>query len=324
MYYEGNNSFTKRIEWIDIAKGIGILAVLIGHAFSSIQPITHSFNVPLFFVMAGYTIKNIEKGDLLKATIKDFRRLIVPCILTRIIIMFGDCIIYKHAFLDELLQMMLALAWGNHNGTLFGIVMPTIGRIWFLPALFWTKLFYRLLMFSCNEGKRLFFLLPLSLFCMYFGMNGYVLPQNYDMIFICMLFVEIGYLLRQVDLLSIHWCVVFALFIIWTYFSCSKDVWIQMNGRYYPGYGLCLIVAISGCVCIILFSQSFEHFRLAKPFCFYGRYSLELLVVESVVPFFFVGKTSVQKLLCIAIELMIVIIYALGKKYIRMLRFSKE
>ncbi len=48
-----------RIEWVDIAKGIGIILVIIGHVNtfnSSVKEWIYSFHMPLFFILAGVTI----------------------------------------------------------------------------------------------------------------------------------------------------------------------------------------------------------------------------------------------------------------------------
>jgi fucose 4-O-acetylase-like acetyltransferase len=49
----------KRIEWVDTAKGIGILLVILGHTillpFISV-PI-YAFHMPLFFLLSGLFIK---------------------------------------------------------------------------------------------------------------------------------------------------------------------------------------------------------------------------------------------------------------------------
>ena len=46
----------KRIVWIDIAKGLGIILVIAGHLFrydSYISTVIFSFHMPLFFFFAG-------------------------------------------------------------------------------------------------------------------------------------------------------------------------------------------------------------------------------------------------------------------------------
>lgn len=49
----------KRIDWIDIAKGIGIISVILGHLRTPlyISEMIFSFHMPLFFVISGYFYK---------------------------------------------------------------------------------------------------------------------------------------------------------------------------------------------------------------------------------------------------------------------------
>ena len=45
-----------RVEWIDAAKGIGIILVVLGHIWliGPGQKIINSFHMPLFFFLSGY------------------------------------------------------------------------------------------------------------------------------------------------------------------------------------------------------------------------------------------------------------------------------
>src|SRR5512140_3521698 len=57
----GDLLMPKRIEYIDIARGIGILLVVLGHNdFAAFSPFFHqviySFHIPLFFFLSGYFI----------------------------------------------------------------------------------------------------------------------------------------------------------------------------------------------------------------------------------------------------------------------------
>jgi len=116
--------------------------MLIGHNSETLIPIIFSFHMPLFFVLAGYTIK--MKPNFRQTLYKDFKRLIVPCIITRILIALGDCLIYQASIRQEGINIIKSLLWGNQYGNLFGIEFPLIGRIWFLDTLFWTRILYRL------------------------------------------------------------------------------------------------------------------------------------------------------------------------------------
>ncbi|MBR4734180.1 MAG: hypothetical protein IK081_15615 [Lachnospiraceae bacterium] len=51
----------KRIDYLDAAKGIAILAVIVGHFYAPgiIGRIIHSFHLPLFFIISGYIGKRM-------------------------------------------------------------------------------------------------------------------------------------------------------------------------------------------------------------------------------------------------------------------------
>lgn len=55
-----------RIEWLDVAKGLGMLLVVLGHlwykcSFSIVNQIIYTFHMPMFFILSGFIFK---KGDL--------------------------------------------------------------------------------------------------------------------------------------------------------------------------------------------------------------------------------------------------------------------
>lgn len=59
---EVKSSPTTRLTWVDIAKGLAIILVIIGHTapFGSIARNTiFSFHMPLFFLLSGYCTKQI-------------------------------------------------------------------------------------------------------------------------------------------------------------------------------------------------------------------------------------------------------------------------
>lgn len=59
MNIDSNN----RIAWVDIAKGIGIVLVLIGHISQNknLHYFIYSFHMPLFFIISGYLYSEKEQ-----------------------------------------------------------------------------------------------------------------------------------------------------------------------------------------------------------------------------------------------------------------------
>ena len=67
-----------RIEWVDVAKAIGILLVICAHAYlpKRINTIIYSFHIPLFFVLSGYTCNcDVQFKDF---AIRRIKGLLIP------------------------------------------------------------------------------------------------------------------------------------------------------------------------------------------------------------------------------------------------------
>ena len=71
----------ERIEYIDIAKGFGILLVIAGHLFAYRGPISRwifSFHMPLFFILSGICYKMNSSTILVEYKKKKCKQLLVP------------------------------------------------------------------------------------------------------------------------------------------------------------------------------------------------------------------------------------------------------
>lgn len=127
----------KRIDAFDIAKGIGILLVVIGHSFTEgkISNFIYSFHMALFFVVSGLLISEtgLMNGGI-KNVVKKFlgNNLMISYILWSLIYM-AFYIIVKFAILQEVSKV--EVVWAAYKTlTFYGI-----GVLWFLPTLFFSK-----------------------------------------------------------------------------------------------------------------------------------------------------------------------------------------
>jgi len=135
-----NNSI-KRLDYIDMAKGIGIILVVLGHIIyteESIRVWISSFHMPLFFLIAGIVmaIKNESNIDIRKK----FNSLIIPYMwfsLIDFIIDIGNVLLGKidiSVFITNLISSV----------TFYGKSV-----LWFLTALFLSEVYFSLV-FSPN------------------------------------------------------------------------------------------------------------------------------------------------------------------------------
>lgn len=143
----------KRVVFIDIAKGLGILLVVLAHndlqAYAPfVHKIIYSFHMPLFFFLSGMFFKpEITLKDLLR---RRFDSLLKPYFFTILMIYFA-AVFFDNMGFPVALSRMLKSLYAN------GFYLDWVA-MWFLPALFTTNLvafaFYKLLPPSQNHGLR--------------------------------------------------------------------------------------------------------------------------------------------------------------------------
>lgn len=139
-----------RIASLDTAKGIAILAVILGHYFQEFSPdkmnIVYCFHMPLFFLISGYCL-SINK------TFKDFakskiHRLLIPYAVTAVI---WGCLqtlksFIKNGALDgvkQAIKCIYAILYGGGQGQgsfyltkslEWKAIGCEVGMLWFLLA----------------------------------------------------------------------------------------------------------------------------------------------------------------------------------------------
>lgn len=144
----------KRIEWLDVAKGICILSVIAGHmGVNIVNRVVFSYHLTTFFMLTGYTLK----GNFgVEQTRKRFRSLMIPYFFTCFGVMAMDClnaIIANHGVsLVEITSIvgrdLLRSFIGSGSITRFGTVEigSMIGAVWFLPANFFAVILVQMLL----------------------------------------------------------------------------------------------------------------------------------------------------------------------------------
>ncbi len=149
-----------REKWIDNAKGIAIILVIVGHVGNnSIINTVYGFHLLIFFVLAGYTLR---KEKITKDYInKKFTRLMTPYFYTCFAVILMDIlnsyILNKQCSLEtagqviysDLLRCFMA---SGAKTNFVGIEMGSrIGAIWFLPAMFFALLVVQIVLNAVPE-----------------------------------------------------------------------------------------------------------------------------------------------------------------------------
>lgn len=150
----------KRIEYFDIAKGIGAFLVLIGHLqgpeFFQYSPYVipmcewiFSFHMAFFFIISGMLInyKNDIDKDMKDIAKRRFKGIMIPYYWFSF---FYMTVVLK-AFIKK--QILIGTVWLN-----LWYVLSTYGMnvLWFLPALFFAELLFIYIMKKLDTKKAVF------------------------------------------------------------------------------------------------------------------------------------------------------------------------
>ena len=197
----------KRIEYIDILKGLGIVCVLLGHNLviqkngllpEMIRYIIYSFHMPLFFFLSGYVFSAREKTSFFLK--KKIRTIVVPMYVFSIVVTIFSTLYYSVLLRARPLPSCKGVII-NFLSDLFGTEMfggsPVL---WFLPCLFTSQIILFVLIKIFGNKEKIFLL---SLFVLYFigTLNirfwDIKLPFMLEKALLAVFFVGIGWVIKN-------------------------------------------------------------------------------------------------------------------------------
>lgn len=286
---------TDRIRYFDIAKGIAILAVLLGHSilecasFASVGMISNlvyetifTFHMPLFFILSGYFM-HPERSFRWR---KESRELLATYAITAAVVIVGVSVVawFMRTGTKQTFATWFTAAYYGAGDIVANTLWPVtsrIGAIWFLLALFWAHLFV-------HATARVRFQLVLVVLLFLTGFLStpiFWFPLSIQSGACAALFVYIGTLLRRYEAftwLRHHWYVAIPIAMIWI-----ADIALFSGfGMAVNGYGehplLTIAGAIAGTICVTMVCMAIDHFAnpVADVLARYGTASLALLCVH--------------------------------------------
>ncbi len=125
-----------RINYFDMAKGLGIILVVLGHIeyiSDELRAWISSFHMPLFFVISGMLIcfLNQSAQDMSSIVRRRFRGIMIPYISFTVIYTFIDIL---NICLDKITPATFL------KNIISGVTMYGSSVLWFLPALFLSEI----------------------------------------------------------------------------------------------------------------------------------------------------------------------------------------
>ncbi|WP_407382421.1 acyltransferase family protein [Ruminococcus sp.] len=293
-----------RIKWIDIAKAITILLVIVGHSLLGVVFwIIFSFHMFLFFFLNGWTNRFAkDKTDILKNIKKSARRLLLPTLIAFSIWTFIEAfpLIGRHAPLSEwadfVKERALCLLLSNGSSSvrpiLFGIEVPGINMLWFMIALFFAKVIYDCLQLLLQHHRigLLICTAALSVLGVVIGKNVYLFFSLDIALAIQIIFFLARYMkefyhpeehpIRKTIVSFSVWLIAFALPLI---FIHDRPVNMSFAARQYPLFPVCYVCALAGTLftCqIAYFISTIKNKEIINKICYLGKNSLYMLLIH--------------------------------------------
>lgn len=264
-----------RIGWIDMAKGYGILLVILGHLpVGDLEFWINTFHMPLFFFLAGYVFR---AGDSFKAFLnKKIKGLIVPYFFLGSVIVLYEILfsIWKDFFSVNLIgELFLKL-----------LLQKRAWTIWFLAVLFLMNLVFWGLVKILRKPGWIFagsaFLAVVGL--IYYKIGGGILPWNMDVVGPALPFMAAGYVLAKyenkwekalqrkgINVLLLLVCIALAAVLEWMSYRISGTGLWMFHSIY--GAPLCTYpAAIFGTIAVCIVARVF----ICRPIRYLGENTL--------------------------------------------------
>jgi fucose 4-O-acetylase-like acetyltransferase len=288
---------SKRINYIDVARGIGILLVVMGHNdFAAISPFMHkliySFHMPLFFFLSGYFLSTAT--PFWAFVKKRFNGLLKPYFFTIFMIYFFSISFEKMSFANAITRIVKAM-----YGT--GLYIDWV-QLWFLPHLFvvsiYAYLFYKtvgrvdnrwvrwgillLTLFIATLYLKSFFPFPVTLLGKSYKLLG--LPYSMDLVLLSGFFFILGSETRPLNMERLYGNVFFLLITgaVLVLMNLFFSPVIDLNTRVYDSFVVSTLEAVTGILFIMALSRQVDlHIAwLSTFFQYIGRITLIILILH--------------------------------------------
>lgn len=303
---------TIRFGFINVAKGIGIICVMLGHLGNEmIDRVVFTFHMPLFFLISGYFLN--DSVPILEFIKKKAKRLLLPYYVTGgsicILLVLADIVRGLWGEIpSDFFNMIIAVIFGS----CFDVTeqIHGIGAIWFLWALFWAALIVRL---SCKLKWRGAVWISLLALVSYVSYSFLVLPLSVQPGCCAAIFVYLGWKLKIMDLkryITNTWLMFFALGIF--VLEVALEIRVDMAKNMYKMGIVSVLGAVFICFFVLYVSNIIYSTTamINKGLCFLGKHSLIVLCFHqiemrvfpwSIVKYFLESVSMIEYFNCVVI-----------------------
>ena len=274
-----------RIEWIDFARGIGILLVLIGHTKIPYLPryLAYAFHMPFFFIISGLCFSVKKEENFWAFLLKKTRTLIVPYFFISFLWFIYDCV-------REHFHSQITLKFIVEDVSVY-LVQRHFHAIWFLTCLFLCEIF--MFFIARISNRKILITITIVFFILSFLYSEYVnliLPWCIDLVLTALPFMLIGYIWKKaiigfeitkknlyLPILLLIICIAANAINVIIFNNGNKTNFMDNDFAFYPLY---LISSIAGSFSLIFFAKWFKYNKLIN---YIGANSILFFTVHQII-----------------------------------------
>lgn len=274
-----STSTAKRIDFIDLAKGICIFMVVIGHCNVPINiPGYEIVRMPLYFILSGLFFKTYKNEGTSLIT-KKVNKILVPFLFFYLI---GNLTYYGIKFIAP--EYLVTRARGI--GDLFTNRQFFNGPIWFLLSLFWCNIyFYIIVTLAEKEITRILIAASVGLIGWWIGQKNIFVPLFMDVSMTALPFFVLGYYLKKSNILYPNrwdrYNICFAIAFWGIAFILTATTRYRLSLHYNKIVGISTyFIAVASVLSILFLCKSIKRLPF---FSYIGRYSIILLCAHHLI-----------------------------------------
>ncbi|SHN78989.1 acyltransferase family protein [Desulfitobacterium chlororespirans] len=286
---EGSNSLVKRVLWIDILKGLGIIAVVLGHSGYQNGYFMFFFHMPLFVFASGYLYKKNFNMSWCEASKRKFKHLMVPYIVYMLLITLIMC--SYNLVAGASLPKALNLDWRSLilGGSLLN---GAYGVFWFATFLFTVQILYDFLQRKVKSSWFLGLIIIAFYGIAHWESTNYqhiFVPGNVDVALFGIIFYALGHLFHEKDwfnkeragrlllLGSIAYLAVF----FYLYGEGMIRFGLDLKHRQYYFWGTVILTPLSCTIIIAYLSKLLSRIKVIRTVLeFLGQATMEIMYLH--------------------------------------------
>lgn len=266
----------KRIEFVDLAKGICILLVVLHHCLSmEYMEIFVYLRMPFYFFISGLFFK--DYGSFFHLIIKKTNKLIIPFV-------FFYSLTWAIHLMFEIIKPGFWTYEGHFITDLLGVSFINV-PIWFLLCLFWCNVTFYFVNKYCSNRVRPFLVLLYAIFGCILMKAGVFCPTYYFQSFSALPFFYFGSELRYSKIIvsDSTWQQMIVAFVliglVIVFHLVSNDNVVYIYNTYHGNLLFYYLKSLMMILAVILICKRIKRLPVIS-FC--GRYSIVILGIHAI------------------------------------------